>query len=493
MPTAFPFPCDWTSSYQETRAYLTDVLVARDLTEQRRMLRGVARRSYSFKVATEIERETALLDSLLYRGLQDQMAVPYWPGVTFLTAAAGLGATTLNAEVTGHEFWADGYAMLWRDPFVYELVQIDTVGGSSLTLVAGTAGAWPQHSVLVPCHLGRLAVEFGVSRMGGVTLTDANVAFSIDDPAAPATPVIWNDAIGDMLVTGMPDGLENSDEQWTRETWTIDPLTAPLRQFTRRAQPVLQWGHALKLLSLVDSKALWDWYDGVVGQWRPSWVPDYVLSLKPLGTIAAAATSFTIAACGYSTYQFPHTARRWLGIMQGPGQLVKRYVANAVDNLDGTETIDLASAIGFDVVPEDGTMVYLLRYSRLVADEMAVEWVGPGLATCKLQLMDLPFEIEKVTEVPLLASGTTLFAPSLGAPVTTPALGPVAVLTAPSLAGQLNGAHITSTATLYVPTLTQESIGATLASGAVLYTPSVGQVIGATLPLGSTLYAPTVA
>lgn len=97
MPTPFPFPCDWSTTYRETRECLTDVIVARDLTEQRRMLRGVPRRSYSFVVATENERETALLDSLLYRGLEDQMAVPYWPGTTFLTAQAGIGATTLNA------------------------------------------------------------------------------------------------------------------------------------------------------------------------------------------------------------------------------------------------------------------------------------------------------------------------------------------------------------------------------------------------------------
>jgi hypothetical protein len=76
---SFDFPPDWRAGMVERWQYLTDVLVAWDGTEQRRMLRGWPRIELEFE-AFCAGASAAALPAWLNAHQTELFTVPYWPG-----------------------------------------------------------------------------------------------------------------------------------------------------------------------------------------------------------------------------------------------------------------------------------------------------------------------------------------------------------------------------------------------------------------------------
>lgn len=92
-----------------------------------------------------------------------------------------------------------------------------------------------------------------------------------------------------------------------------------------------------------------------------------------------------------------------------------------------------------------------------------------------------------------ISSGATLTAPTLKYTVAATHIASGATLNAPTLKYVVNGAHIASTASLNAPTVKYKVAGATIASGAVLFAPTLRYAVsGAHIASGATITAPTV-
>lgn len=160
---------NWRESHERTRGYLTDVHTGEDDTEQRIQLRTIATKREAFTVSAYDLLSVPALDALLYGRQATKCLVPDWAGVTSLTAAVAASAASIPCDTTNRGFTATddtvtGYALLWASPTEYELVTVTSVASGSLAVLP-TADAWPSGTLVLPIHVGWLAVELGSTRL----------------------------------------------------------------------------------------------------------------------------------------------------------------------------------------------------------------------------------------------------------------------------------------------------------------------------------------
>jgi hypothetical protein len=110
--------------------------------------------------------------------------------------------------------------------------------------------------------------------------------------------------------------------------------------------------------------------------------------------VAATDAGIKIEQMFYSRFYFPSKARRYVALIPATGGgagKVYRHIIAAVDNGDGTETLTFDAAVGV-YFPAASTMVSLLGFVRLGADDLEIEWENTELAYCNLAIQELPRE-----------------------------------------------------------------------------------------------------
>lgn len=165
MPTIFPMEADWSVPFTEEQEFETSIFTSHDGTEQRQGHTEDAARRFTFQVRPWTVREGGLLESLIHLGQSVQWWVPYWRGMRPLGANAAIGATSLSLDTVGAEFEVGQGAMLFRNCFLNEVVEVTSIASGALGVEATTlawTAAHPRDKV-VPVFLGRMSLSVSLN------------------------------------------------------------------------------------------------------------------------------------------------------------------------------------------------------------------------------------------------------------------------------------------------------------------------------------------
>lgn len=167
----------FSPSMQERVGFVTDVITARDKSEQRIQVREIPDRELRFTVTLVDGRDVGDVAGRLFVAGADVLLTPYWPDMTPLTAAASPSDTALWLDTTTRTFAAGDVAVLWRDQWNYQAVTIDTVFADHLTLTQPLGSSWPAGTTCAPSFSARLLTAPSMQRLSGDAAT-TDLAFS---------------------------------------------------------------------------------------------------------------------------------------------------------------------------------------------------------------------------------------------------------------------------------------------------------------------------
>lgn len=161
---------DWTQPIILRPRHKTIIAEAIDLTEERQNLAPRALYGLEFQSLTLSTQESGYLKRILDLAKALPVAVPIWPMAAKLTVAASSSATTLTVEDTSWSMFDvfHQHAILWESFLLWEIVELNAVGSTSVTLLAGLAHSYTTKAKLIPVAYGSL------SRESLAGLTDAN-------------------------------------------------------------------------------------------------------------------------------------------------------------------------------------------------------------------------------------------------------------------------------------------------------------------------------
>lgn len=371
-----PDPIPWTfatgGTVSETLTWLTDVLPAVTGPEQTRRLREAPRAAVSFN-GLESGRNRRWMETLLNANGAGRWQAPLVMDSASLVAPLAAASTSVPVATDYLRFVAGGHALLIAaDPRRYEVVAIDAVGPSALTLAAPTVFAWGAGTRVLPLRQARLDGMPTLSRFTGDDVP-VQVNFRLEEPLDEVPDA------GTAVYRGMPV-LEwatgwTSDPQETpeRQLLTEDEGTGPVFTHDPVGIPLGKKALAFAVVGRAAIAAFRGLLYALCGRWSPIWVPTQAQDFRVVATVANGATTLDVEHSGYSQWPLAIN-RRDLRIQLHDGTVLYRRVTAATQQNANVERLTLDSAITAGFAASAVALVSFMALCRQDTDVNKLIW-----------------------------------------------------------------------------------------------------------------------
>ncbi|MCP8465186.1 hypothetical protein NK553_14635 [Pseudomonas sp. ZM23] len=382
---AWSFTPDWGDSIIERLSSLTDIQQSESGVELRRSLRTSPRREFEAHMFAE-GRERQLLDMALFGWGSRIWALPIWPDIQLLPVPVTAGSLRITCSTQHLDFRKGGLAMLRGETaFEYEVVQIEDIDATGLTLSRAAQRTWPARTRLYPARSAQLVEQPTLTRLTD-TVQSAAVRFLISEVSD------WPEVMPSTLYRGWPvleqrpDENEDLTSSVQRVLSQLDnsmalPLTTDL---AGRAFTVL--GHRWIGMGRAERAAYRSLVYALRGQQRAVWVPTHADDLTLVSTITATLLVMDVANVGYTRFGQLRAGRRDIRIELTDGTALHRRIVNSTELSASVERLQIDSQLGRDVTPEQVSRICWLALCRSGSDVVEIEHVtdSEGLASSSL-------------------------------------------------------------------------------------------------------------
>lgn len=388
MADPVPWTLDAGGEYTEELAWLTDVMRSPTGGSQHRRLRQSPRTTIGFSALESGDRRRWM--DLLLRTCG---VAPWWCPVSIdarpLDVAANVGASVLNVDPDGARFVAGGRALVaGPDPRHHEVVETDTVGPSSLSLVDPLAFAWPAGTQVVPLRRGRLADVPSVGRFTADDSALVPLRFRLEqvldsDPAIPGT------AYRDFPVFDFIAPVWTSDPTWSPERQTAvsdDGIGVPYVAATAdqaEGKTVMQYAAVGAELATLRSALF-----ALAGRWAPAWVPSWTHDLRVVANVSAGAITLDVAGPLLSTVALASNHRD-IRIELDGGAVLYRRIASVAAHSASVDRLTLDAALPDAFTVQQVRMACFISLCTQDSDVNTLRYFGPDALQCELSWREL--------------------------------------------------------------------------------------------------------
>lgn len=244
--------------------------------------------------------------------------------------------------LAGREFYAGDLAVITNgNPAEYEIVEIESISGDTMTLVADPVRIWPAGSRITPLRKAR--IDQMPSRNSPTShVTTTTIRFEFDDteknlndaywPAGTVWPFRTN------WVTAVDTGYDRTVYTLDVDTGSVETTDpADVGRITQRAQLTLNGRELLNSFRSFIAQTR----GRAVRFWKDSGTHD----LEPVGSIGGS-TTLDVAPVGYSEwFAVPQDARQSIAITLADGLDPIRRKILAVEKRDGFDRLILDQEI----------------------------------------------------------------------------------------------------------------------------------------------------
>lgn len=290
-----------------------------------------------------------------------QWYVPLWYERQRVSVSAGSGSVAVNTAAS--DYRASGYALLWASDEACEVVAINTVNPSSLTLTGTTTLSY-ANGLIMPVRVGYCpdGIEGARSAEPYVPASAEFIVWDGEDLAASSYPAYRGyPAIPDCPMVGS-GGFQ---ESLIREVDIVDNgIAAPFFDTVSD-----RLSHALALAWMPDTLAdLWElrtFLCSRYGQQKAFWVPDWTRGMELTDDIASADATIRIRSIGLNNAQ--ESGDLFLRTVSGS---VSRHQFTGVAVSGNDEVLTLSGTAGVNVAIADVRTLCLMRLCRLAQNRV---------------------------------------------------------------------------------------------------------------------------
>jgi len=375
----------------QTLEWKTNILTARDGTEQRFGVRQLARESLSYKFIYEsTDQEREVYAQFFAKG-GEVFSVPIWHDPIRLMEAATAGATQVKIDTARYDVGADDQLYIEHDDGSYEIVRVEAVqfDGTTISLytalladVPTTRRIYRVTTVYLPSRptLRRGAYQHLETTLD-LRLTTARELYTGDAVAVEIgqTTQLRDRVISSTVYTlgGVPimhgrplvEGTVDESFDWNYEV--LDYETGVFDQTTPLDKAAVTY-ERMFYARYPYQKFFYNYaMDHMHGQRRPVWLPTWQQELN--GRVTSAIGTTVIIGDERYFDDFPaDSSHRGLWFRWTQGWLARRVVAVAKDG-EGNTVVEIEPALPLDFPASPPYQVGFLVLARLGSDEVQIE------------------------------------------------------------------------------------------------------------------------
>lgn len=380
----WPHPPNWSSSFEVTLRFLTDINVSRNGKQQRIAQRFEPRMAFEFTSLAKKANFMAVQREL-FQELRNEIVMPFWPDRRFLAASAS-GATV---SVTEARPWMQAGATLCivKDGRG-EAATIASRTGTTITLTAALTGSWEAGSSVLEGFKGRMDQK--TTQRGYTDEVNAvSVAFEVTPGSEP-------DYDAGAPVTTF-DGLEVFDfpVNWSAapRVEIEDPrIMLDYNYGVNRVYHPFDFPTVIRRFQLLRNgfdaaREVENFFRRHRGRQREFYIPNLQRDLRAAAGIVSGANTLTVEGAEVAAYLNGNTIHRAVAVKTPSGwryNQIESAVAGAGTTIitmrnNWTETVSVGSLgrIGF------------LNVVNFASDAFSLEWVSDNVATTVVTISTL--------------------------------------------------------------------------------------------------------
>lgn len=387
---AFPFPPNFSQALIEHLSWKTDVLSHYDGSEQRIKQRQVARMGYEYRL-TALGINAQRLKAILWGWQARVFAVPVWTDEGVLQSSVNVDDLVLNINTDDLDYHAGGFVVLLSDTYTLEVVEIESLTATTITLASGLGSAWSAGTKVYPARLARIAsdLEFKNTLQG----VDGVVSFDVvDSTNAPAVDFSLTYR-GLPVLDRVPNKADGVSTAFKRDMEILDNMTGVVTYDDRSDfANTLQDYHWIEK-GRANITLLKQWLYARAGRLTPFWVSSWTNDIELARIVADSDLVIDITYIGYASHLSQGVGRRDIKIELNDGTVFYRRITGSVDNGDQTETLSIDAALGQTVSPVDISIISFMQLHRLDSDTIEIAWRQTDLAECSHLVRGLNYDI----------------------------------------------------------------------------------------------------
>ena len=391
---AVVFPFIPTKPVKEQIEFLTDIIESRDGTEKRTSARPEARQEFGMKYLIDQQdpEQYAAAQALIVGMSGAPLGVGMWHQTRKVGADVAIGATTVTVDTTNLDFRVGSYAILWSDWNDTEIVSIDSLDATSITLVSPTEKAFTAgEAYIVPMQLCVATDKPKMARYQN------NVAeFEINWESSETTAVLADHTdLYSTTYNGSPVltdyHLMTGDtmpETWEADFADFDTKTGARSYTNRRAAPIARTQRSWEGETMDYAMALRKFFYWARGKQKSFWFPTNRHDLIIAEDIGQGDASIVVKDTGYATRIGANAPYNFLRITVADGTVYYREVTSAATDA-GKDTLQLDSPLGVDYLASDVRQICFLFRARFGADKSIIEHSGQGRVAASMPIMGI--------------------------------------------------------------------------------------------------------
>lgn len=367
----------------ETWTWYTDVMRARNSTEQRVSVRRQPRRLMQFPMVVADDSEYRTWYDRLYNYMATQVLIPFHQYHTLITAGSAVSATSISFDLAQTDVRAGEYVVILRptDGATF-VIKLGTLTGSGANTDAPLTQATQVGDLLFPAAFGRLVDKSSIE-MGSIAGTVDVGAYIIDfrtqfNRPGSAAVITSFDSLN--VLTELPVVTRN------KARTTFEAGVTVIDNETGVHVSSSQWTHAYEgggrqfyIARRLDPGKMDYWRDFLVaarGQQvpflMPSWRADLTLAATPL----PGAAQILVNRSNYATNYFPYDTYTRFQFKATDGSLIYRKATGAAAQAGNQSLITLDTPLPVTAIWGLGFTISFLNRARLADD--AVRWTHFG-------------------------------------------------------------------------------------------------------------------
>ncbi|MGC1547220.1 MAG: hypothetical protein WA777_01720 [Rhodanobacter sp.] len=381
--TAWSFVPNWDGGITERLEWLTLVERGSNGNETSTPLREYPRRSWEFRPLVEGAARQRL-EAMLYDASSRNWAVPVFVDQSVLAADIPPGAATIPVNTSSLDFTAGGLAILHNSSLNFEVVQVDTVSSTGITVKNGTQGAWLAGTRLFPMRLARLDDWPQLDRYSSNVMGSGSVRFvSVDANDWPAQmPAAAYRSYP--VLESRPEWSDNPQVQYARDVELIDSGTGIVLVDDVTGLPWPTQTHRWQLYGRADRdnfRRLIYALQGRVGYvWLPTWADDLTLTADLMGNSA----QLQIKWYGYANYLHAQPGRRDIRVELADGTVIYRRITGSSELNSTVEQLGVDTPWPSTIARGNVARVSFIALCRLNSDTVEIQHITDidGVAAC---------------------------------------------------------------------------------------------------------------
>lgn len=390
----FSFEPNWREPPVESLEWLTDVLTAYNDREQRMALRQDPRRAMKYLFTFEKQNKVNLFEGMLWGWHQRVFCVPAWTDWQSLSATIDIGVSTINVSTALRDFAANNLALLWRNYYTWEVVEILSMTSSQIVLKKPTISAWTTTDRIIPVRLARLSKNIQITRPTS-TLAEASLSFSYEVGSAVSSNRLgtstWLQFQGLDVLTVPPNTADGDlDETYERDFDTVDTSKGAWFINDHSDGPMVSRPYHWLLPSRQAIMNFLAFLETRKGKAIPFWMPSWSKDLEQVQDIGASDLNIVVKNLGYTRYIKTHANRTRLIFYPSDNSTpIIKTITGSSEGGNFTEILSLDSSFGSIKHATDFKAICFLTYGRMDQDAFELTWFNDSCAEVSFRVREV--------------------------------------------------------------------------------------------------------